>query len=411
MRFNKRYFTVLISAMMFYSCGSGQSTNSSSSPGTKIPNGISLPVQSGINVIPVTVNGSLCSSGSYINKPCVTVTVCTPGTSSCQTISDILLDTGSTGLRVFKQALSVSLPRILVSGRILAECVQFGDGSSDWGTVSRADIYLGGEPSVTVPVQVIDSTVVGESAHCPGSDSGPSAAGFNGILGVGLFAQDCGRGCDAANDPGGNNGLYFSCSSINCGGSSVELSNQLQNPVFALPVDNNGVILEFPQVPPGGASFVNGYMVMGIGTRTNNVPTGVITYGADPWSGEFTSFFNGTQYPSFIDSGSNATYFPSPSSSQFPDCGGSSTGLFCPASTISLSANNIGDGGSPSGALGFSVGNALNLVHSGGAVFSEIGGSNSSAMDWGITFHFGRNVYVGIENTASALGTGPYWAY
>ena len=46
---------------------------------------------------------------SYPNKPCVSVTVCSPGTSTCQTISDILLDTGSTGLRIFKSLLTASL--------------------------------------------------------------------------------------------------------------------------------------------------------------------------------------------------------------------------------------------------------------------------------------------------------------
>ena len=64
------------------------------------------------NVIPITVNGALCSANSYLNKPCVSVTVCTPGTSTCQTIDDILLDTGSYGLRIFKQALTVSLPQV-----------------------------------------------------------------------------------------------------------------------------------------------------------------------------------------------------------------------------------------------------------------------------------------------------------
>ena len=57
-------------------------------------------------MLPITVNGSLCSINSYINKPCVSVTVCTPGTSTCQTIDDILLDTGSFGLRIFKQVLT-----------------------------------------------------------------------------------------------------------------------------------------------------------------------------------------------------------------------------------------------------------------------------------------------------------------
>jgi len=30
------------------------------------------------NVLPITVNGALCSPNSYLNKPCVSVTICTP---------------------------------------------------------------------------------------------------------------------------------------------------------------------------------------------------------------------------------------------------------------------------------------------------------------------------------------------
>src|SRR5512147_2494867 len=43
-------------------------------------------VHAGANAIPITVNGALCSAStvtSYVNKPCVAVTICTPGTSSC----------------------------------------------------------------------------------------------------------------------------------------------------------------------------------------------------------------------------------------------------------------------------------------------------------------------------------------
>src|SRR5512143_2176186 len=62
----------------------------------------------GNNVLSITVNGSLCSAGTsngYFNKPCVSITVCTPGsTTACQTVNDILLDTGSYGLRIFAQA-------------------------------------------------------------------------------------------------------------------------------------------------------------------------------------------------------------------------------------------------------------------------------------------------------------------
>ncbi|WP_324084464.1 DUF3443 family protein, partial [Geomonas sp.] len=45
----------------------------------------------GANVMQITVNGNLCSSATsagYINKPCVSVTVCNPNSNTCQTITD-----------------------------------------------------------------------------------------------------------------------------------------------------------------------------------------------------------------------------------------------------------------------------------------------------------------------------------
>src|SRR5664280_392000 len=152
------------------------------------------------NVLAVTVNGSLCSSNSYPNKPCVSVTVCSPGTSTCQTIDDILLDTGSYGLRIFKSLLTgISLTQVISGSGSLTECVQYADGSADWGPVQTADVVLGNEPAVRVPIQIIDSTFSGyNSCSLNGQytlDTSPSEAGFNGILGVGLFAEDCGSGC------------------------------------------------------------------------------------------------------------------------------------------------------------------------------------------------------------------------
>ena len=126
----------------------------------------------GINVLAITVNGSLCSpatSAGYVNKPCVSVTVCSPNsTTACQTINDILLDTGSSGLRLFKQALapSVVLTPVQSGTGLLAECAHFADGSTDWGPVQRADIRLGNEPAVTVPIQVIDATFGTVPATC-----------------------------------------------------------------------------------------------------------------------------------------------------------------------------------------------------------------------------------------------------
>lgn len=364
------------------------------------------------NILPITVNGSLCSvatSANYVNKPCVSVTVCTPGTSTCKTISDILLDTGSYGLRIFKSELTgVSPVQALTSTGSLAECVQFADTSSLWGPVMTADVILGQEPKVTVPIQVIDASFGTVPADCGTPDPNPSSAGFNGILGVGLFAEDCGPFCVS----NAINGSYYTCSGSVCVGTKVALTNQVKNPVALLPVDNNGVIVKLPAVPLGGKTTVNGSLVFGIGTQSNNVPSGVATYPANPNTGEFITVFNGNTYPSsFIDSGSNALYFSAPPAS-IPFCSGS-TGWYCPSSVTSLSATNKGYTGAPSNTVIFQIGNAASLFNSSNMVFSELGGSMglTQSFDWGLPFYFGRDVYVGLEGTSSSLGAGPYWAY
>ena len=358
------------------------------------------------NVLPITVNGPLCSVDSYLNKPCVSVRVCTPGTFDCQTISDILLDTGSYGLRIFSQVLTVSLPQVAIGSGSLAECIQFGDGSSEWGPVQTASVILGNEPAVQIPIHVIDSTFGSLPRACRNAEQSPASAGFNGILGVGLFIQDCGAAC--ANSA--QNGMYYACTGTQCGGTAVDLPTQVQNPVAFLPADNNGVIVHLPSVPPGGVPSVNGSLVLGIGTQFNNTPSGVTTYPADQY-GEFTTTFNGILYNSFIDTGSNGLFFPSPSASVLPECTSPNSNWFCPSSTIGFSAINTGASGSPSGMASFLIGNLAGLTSSSNSVFSEIGGNSLGDFDWGLPFLFGRNISVGLEGSGSILGTGPYWAY
>ena len=377
-------------------CGGGGGSGSSGGGGTP-------PAPAGNNVLAITVNGPGLNN-SYPNEPCVSVTICTPGTTTCQTINDILLDTGDQGLRIFKQALNVSLEQVTVGSGSLAECIQYADGSANWGSVQMASVILGNEPAVQVPIQVIDSTFGTVPSVCGTPDPSPSAAGYNGILGVGLFAQDCGSGCTN----GANNGIYYSCSGSNCSGTAVALASQVQNPVGLLPKDNNGVILQLPSVPVGGSPSVSGSLVLGIGTQSNNGPSGVTAYTADQL-GEFTTTFNGTASSSFIDSGSNGLFF-SASPIQLPPCSVPNSGWYCPSSTASLSATNKGASGSPSGAVSFQIGNFDSLINSSNNVFADIGGSNGE-FDWGLPFFFGRNVFVGLEGKGSTLGTGPYWAY
>ncbi len=370
----------------------------------------------GANIMQVTVNGALCSaatSANYPNKPCVSVTVCAPGsTTNCQTITDILLDTGSSGLRILNQALTVPLTQVASGSGLLAECIQFGDGSSEWGPVQMASVILGNEPAVQIPIHVVNQSFAAPPGACNSRqstpDTSPFEAGFNGILGVGLFAQDCGSLCTTS----ANNGQYYSCNGTTCTGTKVPNANQVINPVAALSVDNNGVIVELPSVALGGVASVNGSLILGIGTQTNNQPPTTVTgYPADPTYGQFTTSFNGDTFTDecFIDSGSNSLYFDDPTIVQ---CSSSSSGsgYFCPSSTLTLSAKNSGYSGSPSGTVNFYIGNATTLFNTSNNVFIELG-ANSSDFDWGLPFFLGRNVFIGIEGTQSSLGTGPYWAY
>ena len=391
----------------------GTSTIAASLTGVSGSTLFTVTTSGNVNVLSLTVNGSLCSSAnnsSYPNKPCVSVTVCSPGTQTCQTINDILVDSGSYGLRIFQSVLTgVALQQVSSSSGSLTECVQFADGTADWGPVQTADIVLGNEPAVTVPIQVIDSTFGTVPASCGTPDTSPAGAGFNGILGIGLFAEDCGPRCAAV----ANNGLYYACSGSTCTPTTASLANQVQNPVAHLPVDNNGVILQLPSIPPGGTTSVDGSLILGIGTQSNNTPGAVTAYPANS-SGDFTTVFNGITFSrSFIDSGSNGLFFDNSSLSTIPACtSGIAFGWFCPSSTQSLSATNRGFAGSPSGAVPFQIGNAAILFSSVNNVFMELGApSPGTSFDWGLPFFLGRNVYVGIEGKTSSLGTGPYWAY
>jgi hypothetical protein len=373
------------------------------------------------NRLTVSVNGSLCTN-AYPNKPCVSVTICNPGTSTCQTIDDILLDTGASGLRIFKSVLNtnISLTQVTSGSGSLADCIQYVDYSADWGPVETADVILGNEPAVTIPIHVIDSTF-GQPTLCSQSnqyklDSSPSTAGFNGLLGVGLFAQDCGSRCASVT----NNAMYYSCSGSTCTATKVPLSNQVQNPVALLPLDNNGVMVQLPAVALGGATSIQGYLFLGIDTRSNNTPSGVTMYPADSTYGEFITVFpatgGNTYSSSFIDTGSNALFFDAGSVSALTICTIGSYTWYCNSPTLSLSANTEGYLGSPTSNVPFQIGNASTLFSSSNWVFGELGApydasTLSAYFDWGLPFFMGRNVYVGIKGKTSSLGTGPYWAY
>lgn len=363
---------------------------------------------------PLTILGTeanvmkLTISCNYINQPCVSVTICEPGTSTCQTIDKILIDTGSYGLRVFSSLVSVNLAQKTIGSNNLAECVSYADGSSNWGPVKTADVVLGQLKAPGIPIQLIDSNYGTRPANCTKPDTDPTSAGYNGILGVGIFTEDCGAGCANIQD----NNIYFACNGSTCSSTAVPIAQQVSNPVSFLPSNNNGVIFQVDAIPTAGSSSATGYVVLGIGTQANNTPSSANFFKADG-NGYFKTQFNGNVYTkSFIDSGSNGLFFPAPVSMPACASGVGANGFYCPTSTVSLQANQAGAGSSSAVAVSFEVQNAAYAVNTSPYfMFNNLAGAFTDAFDWGMPFYYGRTVFHGIDGKTSPLGTGPYWAW
>src|ERR1019366_6411445 len=69
------------------------------------------PVQQANNVQPIVVDaGPPQLTQPSTNVAFTTVTVCVPGTTTCQSIDNVMVDTGSSGLRLISGVLNISLP-------------------------------------------------------------------------------------------------------------------------------------------------------------------------------------------------------------------------------------------------------------------------------------------------------------
>jgi hypothetical protein len=377
--------------------------------------GIATPAD---NVVAAVVDFGLPNIG-YVNGLFVSVTVCVPGTTQCQTIDHVLVDTGSTGLRLLKSALTLSLPAWTnSSGVTLAECTQFVSGFT-WGPLRSADLTIAGEQANGLAVQVIGETTYPVPSACTGTNtSNADTLRANGIIGVGSFLQDCGPAC--ATTPGSrssNPGVYYACSSSAKGGcvaAAVPTAKQITNPVALFSQDNNGTIIQLPTVPANGAASVTGALIFGIGTRDNN-GLGQATVLPIDNGGRFLTAYpaNGNTTFAFIDSGSNALYFANAGSTRIPTCT-TAKGFYCPRSTLNLSATNQDATGAVSATVNFSIANAETLLARGNNVaYYNLGGTSAMGgyFDWGLPFYFGKSVYASIEGQSTPVGTGLFVAF
>lgn len=355
---------------------------------------------------------------SNVNLPFVSVTVCEPGsTSKCQTIDHVLLDTGSTGLRILYSQLdsSLNLPRqTTASGTNMAECAAFIFGYT-FGTVRRADVRLGSQTAGSLPIQIIADPALSYVPSSCSSRGGSemktvSALGAKAILGVGWYKEDCGSNCASQAVAG----AYYGCTSgYVCSPVAASLDRQVRNPVTAMASDNNGVLVEMDSVPAAGAATVSGRLYLGIGTQSNNALGSAVVYDLDG-NGNLKTAYKGITYTGFVDSGSNGLFFPD-SSIALCASNTSAPGFFCPSSPVDLTATIIGATNGVRGTVNFSIANAHNLVNNnpGFVAFNNIGAPIDAVtgFDWGLPFFYGRRVFVAVEDYTTPAGKGPYIAY
>jgi hypothetical protein len=393
----------LVALLWLAGCGGGGRSSSNSSGNNGSPGGAS-----GSNVQAISVNSG--PTGTYANGVFTTVNVCVAGTSNCQAIANVLVDTGSSGLRILSSALTLTGLQAEVSGgNPVVECAQFADGFT-WGPVMMVDVKMAGEAASNIPIQVINGNSFPIPTAC--SNTGPAENDLqhllaNGILGVGLGREDCGGACTTT-----GTAFYWACSSSTNGCSEIglPLAQQLQNPVWMFATDNNGVLIQLPALASAAPS-VSGSLIFGIETQSNNALNGATVMPVAA-NGTITTVFNNTNFPnSFIDSGSNGIFFLNTTVSGIPTCASPNADFYCPNGTQNLAATNRGTNGS-SKAVAFSVANAQMLFSTGSnAAFSQLAGPNPGIFDWGLPFFFGRSVLTAIEGQSTPGGNGPYFAF
>lgn len=398
---------------------------------------VTSPGLSSANALSVSLGTDL---NNGINRPMVSLKLCVPGSAvQCTTVSNVILDSGSTGLRLLKAAVPVPLPAVpvpaqasrnLPAGSVLAECYPFVT-SNAWGTVNAADVYLAGEPALSgAAVHLLDGAFAGGPPVDGSTGLGSSCAtnGFdlltmtnlsaNGILGVLPMQYD--------NKPAGNlipANEYWACAA---GGGSCTLLEGLvpgmtatvakgtlrlvANPVFGLPADNNGLVFDFPGVPAAGAVAAEGRLLFGIGTAANNhLPSSAAVLAYDPFA-RVTVVYNqaivGTPSSVPLDTGNPVTDF-SASVLGEPLC--TTPGLqhlLCPAALRTFS---VGLGSTQSLSTAkltptLAVGNATALLtNTSNRLFDSLV-AHAGTPSLGLPFFMGKTIYMGFPSSAHPYG-------
>jgi hypothetical protein len=416
--------------METYDRSTNQFTAGGSLPsgGTFNGNGSSAAViQSAINEMPIGTGPGIATSASSAiqNVPYVSVKVCVHGTTQCRIVNGVILDTGSTGLRLFASKLvGTGFSFVPTSTGQLGECFSFVSGVT-WGPVAEADVYMGGQLAKNVPFQIIDD--IGSFSAIPSEcqDEGfvfssPTTAGvgFNGVLGVG----------PAPNDFTTNE--YYSCSDGTCASlNSNTISAEILNPANQITANAeggsspyyNGIVLSMNSVPEAGQTAAYGSLTFGVGNASDNTPASTVQVfpGNADTGGSILTNFNSSTIAAFLDSGTNGIDFNDSSIAQCSAGDPPNGPWYCPSSPEPLSATIEGESETPTSFQQFTVGNASNLIENGPDTFAmpELAGpfGSQSLFDWGLPFFYGNTIYLVFDSQSARVSSsnveGPFFAF
>lgn len=381
------------------------------------------------NQVPVTVQ-IFNANNPFPNRPYVSVTVC-DAQNHCQDIDHILLDTGSTGLRIMPGVLNISLPaQVSANGLPIAECMRYGAGYF-WGAQRLATVKMAGEVATNIPLTVAGDASIPSSAPDGCAATGPNAISglpeFNGILGIGPQQVDCGANCEQS----ASSQMYFVCQGTaagSCTATTMPMSMQTPNPVSRFATDNNGTVLSLPAAVNALGGMV-GTLTFGIGTQPNNALNGVQMYRSSVPGLDFpllAANVDGVASFAFLDTGTNAynlaqTGTPSVSSpppflqaiSGLAVCG-QAGGPYCPPAPTSLQVRLNGSNGNPTSWQTITLADPTTAFQNGLAVIPTLAFQNSGFPGFsilGLPFYFGRTVATAITGSPTPYGPGPYWAF
>jgi hypothetical protein len=396
------------SAALLVACGGGggggggvsSSPSSTSSTSSSTSSTSSTPSQAPVaNQLAMTVEQDPNVGSVTMNVPYVTVTVCDQQ-GVCTNVDHVLVDTMSTGFRVFASALNgLSLATPGATPANLAECTTFMSGYM-WGSVRLATLKMAGEVATNIPIQVAQDPALGAApASCSGSGvpayTGPSTFAANGVLGVAVWAHDGQQ--------------YFDCSPGTCQSTTAGTS-EVSNAVASFPADNNGVVLSLPAATSAQASLA-GTLTFGVDTQPNNSQSGY-TVLQTAYNGMMTSLFNsGTYSQSFVDSGSNTYALTMPSMSTMFSSG---TAWLNPPQPVAYPVTLQSIVGATVYNASVPLMPAAQYVYSGNAVMPSAAVAmtgNANMQDYGLPFFYGKSVALTFGGHTSSEGTGPAFAF